>query len=124
MSLGKLRLVLNFVNISESQSIGVVIEGQSTLDSLYKGYGDIPPFGNGPDQTELHIQGNAYIRNLFPNIDFIHSCEVVVTSLEGETVEEDKEQIHQLEELEHEAVAEEADSGFIEEKDIDDKVSD
>lgn len=54
-----------------------MIEGQSTLDNLYKGYGDIPPFGNGPDQQKIHNQGNAYVRNNFPLTDFIHTCEIV-----------------------------------------------
>jgi hypothetical protein len=56
---------------------GQVIEGQSTLNALYKGYGDIPPFGNGPDQQEIHRQGNGYVRSLFPQTDFIHSCHLV-----------------------------------------------
>lgn len=44
---------------------------------MYKGYNDIPPFGNGPDQQELHRQGNAYIRKMFPKVDFIESCQIV-----------------------------------------------
>jgi hypothetical protein len=56
---------------------GQVIEGQSTLNALYKGYGDIPPFGNGPDQQEIHHQGNGYVRSLFPQTDFIHSCHLI-----------------------------------------------
>mmetsp|Transcript_11038 Transcript_11038/g.18522 ORF Transcript_11038/g.18522 Transcript_11038/m.18522 type:complete len:258 (+) Transcript_11038:42-815(+) len=66
---------------------GEIVEGQDTLDKLYKGYGDIPPFGNGPDQQEIHIQGNDYIRNLFPKTDFIKSCQVLPTpKKEGEAV--------------------------------------
>jgi hypothetical protein len=56
---------------------GQVIEGQSTLNALYKDYGDIPPFGSGPDQQEIHRQGNGYVRSLFPQTDFIHSCHLV-----------------------------------------------
>lgn len=48
-----------------------------TLDGLYKGYGDIPPFGNGPDQQQLQIKGNSYIRDNFPNTDFIFYCNIV-----------------------------------------------
>ncbi|KAJ1427672.1 cyclophilin-like domain-containing protein [Ochromonadaceae sp. CCMP2298] len=56
---------------------GVVVEGAGTLKKLYKSYGDIPPFGNGPDQQEIHLQGNAYIRTLFPQTDFLIECAMV-----------------------------------------------
>ena len=54
-----------------------VVEGQATLDGLYKEYGDIPPFGKGPDQQKLLNRGNEYIRDNFPKIDFLESCKVV-----------------------------------------------
>ena len=56
---------------------GLVVEGQSTLDELYRGYGEITPFGSGPDQQEIYRQGNQYIRDNFPLIDFINSCQVI-----------------------------------------------
>ncbi len=56
---------------------GQVIEGQKTLDNLYKEYGDIPPFGKGPDQQKIHNRGNAYVRENFPQVDFIQSCHIV-----------------------------------------------
>lgn len=55
---------------------GKVVEGGNVLDALYKGYGDIPPFGKGPDQGKLFNQGNSYIRENFPLIDFLVSCEM------------------------------------------------
>jgi peptidyl-prolyl cis-trans isomerase A (cyclophilin A) len=63
---------------------GLVIEGQSTLDAVYKGYGDIPPFGKGPNQQKIHNQGNQYIRTEFPNIDFIKSCELEESKRDSE----------------------------------------
>lgn len=59
-------------------------ESQRTLDSFYKGYGDIPPFGKGPDQGKIYNRGNQYIHDEFPLIDFINSCHV----LEDEPQEE------------------------------------
>lgn len=56
---------------------GRVIEGSRVLDDIYKDYGDIHPFGPGPDQVKLHQLGNRYIRENFPLTDFIVSCEVV-----------------------------------------------
>ena len=69
ISLAK-RCCINYVS-------GQVIEGQQTLDSLYKDYGDIPPFGKGPDQQKIHNRGNAYVREKFPKVDFIKSCHMV-----------------------------------------------
>ena len=67
---------------------GEVIEGQSTLDGLYKGYGDIPPFGKGVDQQQIHVQGNKYVRNNFPLTDFIYSCKMVLPDEEQPVSEE------------------------------------
>ena len=57
---------------------GAVVQGQATLDALHKGYGDIPPFGAGPDQQKIHNRGNAYIHEKFPKTDFLLSCREVV----------------------------------------------
>lgn len=76
---------------------GKVIEGGDTLDALYKGYGDIPPFGKGPNQGKIHNQGNAYIKREFPLIDFINSCELIETSEEAYL--KDKMDHHELQSL-------------------------
>ena len=62
---------------------GIVTEGQSTLDALYKGYGDIPPFGHGPDQQKIHNRGNKYLHDQFPLVDYILSCNVIDEELES-----------------------------------------
>lgn len=67
-------------------TLGEVIEGHSTLDSLYKGYGDIPPFGHGPDQQKIHQLGNNYIRTNFPHIDFINSCVLLEDATVASTI--------------------------------------
>lgn len=59
-----------------------MIEGQHTLDNLYKEYGDIPPFGQGPDQQKIHNKGNGYVRENFPQVDFIQSCRMVEPPVE------------------------------------------
>ena len=51
-----------------------MIEGQETLDNLYKGYGDMSPFGQGPDQSRIFEEGNQYVRRFFPKIDFLNTC--------------------------------------------------
>eukprot|EP01031_Cornospumella_fuschlensis_P038520 gene38520-46824_t len=55
---------------------GKVIRGTEALHALYTGYGDIPPFGKGPDQIEIYNRGNDYIREMFPHTDFLLRCEL------------------------------------------------
>lgn len=88
---------------------GKVVEGQSTLDSLYKEYGDIPPFGKGPDQQKIHNRGNTYVREEFPETDFILSCAIIsssVTAVEAHITAAiaatNKGQEHERREEEHE----------------------
>lgn len=56
--------------------IGVVIEGMETIRNLNSEYGDMPPWGHGPEQQKIRQGGKAYIEQEFPNLDsFIH-CRV------------------------------------------------
>lgn len=56
---------------------GEVVEGQSTLDNLYKGYGEMSVFGSGPDQERVISEGNSYLREFFPEIDYLQSCAII-----------------------------------------------
>lgn len=56
---------------------GKVTSGGDVVDSWYTGYGDMPPWGKGPDQGKLHNRGNQYIRSEYPLIDFIIDCSVL-----------------------------------------------
>lgn len=56
---------------------GRVVDGFSVIDSLYKGYGDIPPYGGGPDQQKIHNRGTAYLEENFPKLDYLQSCRVI-----------------------------------------------
>lgn len=59
-------------------------QSMATLDNIYKGYGDIPPFGNGPDQQQIHRRGNAYVRDNFPMVTFIKSCRLITDTIEAD----------------------------------------
>ncbi len=53
--------------------IGRIIDGMAVLDSLHWQYsgtrgGQTFP---GPSQDSIRLQGNAYLRRLFPNLDYI-----------------------------------------------------
>lgn len=79
------RTVQLFVNTSDNSRLdgmrfapfGKVIEGMDVVDSLYAGYGEGRPGGQGPGQAELQTRGNEYVRSEFPELDFIRSARVV-----------------------------------------------
>lgn len=56
--------------------IGRVAEGMDVLERLYGGYGDMPPRGSGPDGVEIERQGNVYLENHFPRLDYIKKAAV------------------------------------------------
>ena len=60
--------------------LGEVIEGMTTVDSLYNGYGERPPKGQGPDPVRLVKEGNAYLDREFPALDSIIRASVVSAS--------------------------------------------
>lgn len=78
------RTVQMFINFGDNGSLdshgfapfGKVIEGMKTIDSLYKGYGEGAPRGRGPDQMMLQDRGNAYLKDGFPNLDYILDAQV------------------------------------------------
>lgn len=55
---------------------GEVIEGMEHIEELYS-YGDLPPWGKGPDQGKIHGDPN-YIPNEFPLLDMFNKCEVII----------------------------------------------
>ena len=59
---------------------GKVIEGMDVVDKINSEYGDGPPGGNGPNQGLIQMQGNAYLKKDFPNLDYIKSATIVPTA--------------------------------------------
>ena len=55
---------------------GKVISGMDVVDSLYRGYGEGAPRGNGPNQGLIKAQGNAYLVTQFPKLDFIKKATI------------------------------------------------
>lgn len=55
--------------------IGKVVEGMDAVDKLYAGYGDSAQ--GGPSQEKLGAQGNAYLAEEFPKLDFIKSARIL-----------------------------------------------
>ncbi len=73
-----------FVNMRDNLSLdhegfapfGRVVEGMEVLDSLYGGYGDMAPRGSGPDGVKIEGDGNTYLDNHFPRLDYIRKATV------------------------------------------------
>lgn len=56
---------------------GEVVTGMDVVDSLYSGYGDGPPRGNGPYPAQAAAKGNAYFQKEFPKLDEILHASIV-----------------------------------------------
>jgi peptidyl-prolyl cis-trans isomerase A (cyclophilin A) len=74
-----------FINYADNASLdgmgftpfGQVVEGMSVVDGLYKGYGEGAPQGRGPDQGRIQSEGNAYLKQGFPQLDYIKAARLV-----------------------------------------------
>ena len=75
-----------FINLGDnSQSLdaqgfspfGEVIQGMENIMNVYMDYGDGPPNGSGPDQGAIQNQGNTYLQEHFPKLDYIQTAQVV-----------------------------------------------
>ena len=51
--------------------IGRVVQGMEVVDQIYTGYGE------QPNQGRIQMQGNAYLTQSFPNLDYIKKASVV-----------------------------------------------
>lgn len=56
---------------------GKVSAGMEIVDSLYPGYGEGTPRGYGPDQGRIQAEGNAYLKDAFPLLDYVESAVVL-----------------------------------------------
>ena len=74
-----------FVNLSNNRSldaqgfapIGRVTRGWATIKALYAAYGEGAPLGSGPDQRRINAEGNAYLRNNYPRLDWIERAVLI-----------------------------------------------
>lgn len=55
---------------------GKVVEGMDVVDSLHI-TGEGEPAGRGPGQGQINALGNAYLREKFPEIDYIKTATVI-----------------------------------------------
>ncbi|WP_298866605.1 peptidylprolyl isomerase [uncultured Gimesia sp.] len=52
-------------------------EGMKVVDALYKGYGEGAPNGRGPSQKRIQLEGNQYLKQDFPRLDYITKASIV-----------------------------------------------
>ena len=74
-----------FINFGDNQRLdadgfapfGKVVDGLDVALSLYSGYGEGAPQGNGPSQGRITAEGNAYLEKEFPKLDGIKSATII-----------------------------------------------
>ncbi len=74
-----------FINLRDNQRLdrlgfavtGQVVQGMDVVDSLYTGYGEGAPRGQGPTQDRITREGEAYLSRDFPLLDQIREVRVV-----------------------------------------------
>jgi peptidyl-prolyl cis-trans isomerase A (cyclophilin A) len=76
-----------FINIGDNSAtldsqgftpFGEVIQGLDLVMSIYSGYGDAPPQGQGPNQAAIADIGNAYLEEHFPRLDYVKKASIIL----------------------------------------------
>ncbi|QDV52804.1 peptidylprolyl isomerase [Gimesia fumaroli] len=52
-------------------------KGMKVVDALYSGYGEGAPSGRGPSQQRMQLEGNQYLKQDFPRLDYITKATIV-----------------------------------------------
>jgi peptidyl-prolyl cis-trans isomerase A (cyclophilin A) len=74
-----------FINLKDNRAaldhsgfapFGKVTTGMEAVDNFYNSYGDMPPRGQGPDPSQIQLQGNVYLESRFPRLDYIKKATV------------------------------------------------
>lgn len=69
-----------FINFGDNRRLdgygftpfGVIsAKGMKVVDALYSGYGEGAPAGRGPSQQRIQLEGNRYLKQEFPRLDYI-----------------------------------------------------
>jgi peptidyl-prolyl cis-trans isomerase A (cyclophilin A) len=73
-----------FINFGDNQALdsqgfapfGQVVSGMDVVDKLYSDYGEGAPSGQGPEQGRVQAEGNAYLTQSFPKLDYIKKATI------------------------------------------------
>lgn len=74
-----------FINLGDNSRLDAqgftpfaeVIQGMDNVMKFYTGYGDGPPNGDGPDQDQITMNGNRYLQQQYPKLDYIKTARVI-----------------------------------------------
>jgi peptidyl-prolyl cis-trans isomerase A (cyclophilin A) len=66
----------DFLDSQGFSPFGKVVSGMEVVDALYSGYGEGAPGGQGPDQGLIQQQGNAYLEQGFPKLDYVKKATI------------------------------------------------
>jgi len=53
------------------------VRDMAVVDTLYSGYGEGAPRGMGPSQGRIQQEGNAYLKQAFPELDYILKAQII-----------------------------------------------
>jgi peptidyl-prolyl cis-trans isomerase A (cyclophilin A) len=73
-----------FINFGDNRMLdgqgfapfGQVVSGMNVVDQLYSDYGEGAPSGQGPEQGRVQAEGNAYLTQSFPKLDYIKKATI------------------------------------------------
>jgi peptidyl-prolyl cis-trans isomerase A (cyclophilin A) len=72
---------INFTDNSRLDGMGFApfgkVKDMAPVDALYDGYGEGAPRGRGPSQARMNSEGNTYLRESFPKLDYIKSAKII-----------------------------------------------
>ena len=72
---------INFTDNSRLDGMGFApfgkVKDMAPVDALYDGYGEGAPRGGGPSQGLMQTQGNSYLKQSFPKLDYIKSARII-----------------------------------------------
>jgi peptidyl-prolyl cis-trans isomerase A (cyclophilin A) len=64
-----------FLNSQGFAPFGKVVEGMDVVDKINNEYGE------HPDQGRIQAQGNAYLKSVFPNLDYLKSASILAAEI-------------------------------------------
>jgi peptidyl-prolyl cis-trans isomerase A (cyclophilin A) len=75
------QVFINYVDNARLDSkfspFGEVVSGMEVVDTFYSGYGEVAPRGNGPRSDLMQTQGNEYLEQNFPRLDYIKKATIL-----------------------------------------------
>lgn len=87
---GTTQLFINYVDNERLDDLGFAPLGtvekcMENVDAIYSGYGDAQPAGRGPIQSRILEEGNIYLRQDFPELDYVITTQFLAAPVDSVT---------------------------------------